>query len=196
MQYLKEDVKIEIMKAALKEFNLYGFEKASMKNISRNAGVATGNIYRYFKNKEQLFNELIEPAHSHITALVFNKFLTSISNMKIHFNPIDIVNSIMEVYLSYSTELMIMMYKSEGTKYENTKEDLLKLVHKRLKYEYMSMLNKQGIDNVETFIYVFSSVLIDGMFIIFGSDGDTEEKSKLINQLLIFYFNNLDERFS
>ncbi|GFP74690.1 TetR/AcrR family transcriptional regulator [Clostridium fungisolvens] len=195
MQYLKEEVRLEIMKAALEEFKQNGFEKASMKNISLNAGVAIGNIYRYFKNKEELFNAIVEPVHSYITAVIFNKFLPTSSDVDVNFNLIDIVDRTMKVDLSYSTELMIMMYKSKGTGYENAKDDLIKLVNIRLKSEYLDLFAKQGLDNCDQFLYVFATILIDGMFTILASTENVEEKRKLINQLLVFYFNKLDERF-
>lgn len=195
MQYLKEEVRLEIMKAALEEFKLNGFEKASIKNISLNAGVAIGNIYRYFKNKEELFSAIVEPVHNYITAVIFNKFLPISSDIDVNFNLIDIVDSTMKVDLSYNAELMIMMYKSKGTGYENAKDDLIKLVNIRLKSEYLDLFVKQGFDNCEQFLYVFATVLIDGMFTILASTENVEEKRKLINQLLIFYFNKLDERF-
>lgn len=194
MQYLKEEIKSEIMRAALKEFDLNGFEKASMKNIANNAGVAIGNIYRYFKNKEELFNEIIEPAHDKISDLVFDRFQDN--NLNIKFNPADIVNSLMKVYLNYSTELMIMMYKSEGTKYQNTKDEMINLVYKRLELEYMAIFSEQGIESIEKFMYIFATILSEGIFTILRRDEDIEEKKKLINQLLIFYFNQLDKRFS
>lgn len=196
MQYLKEEIKSEIMRTALKEFELNGFEKASMKNIANNAGVAIGNIYRYFKNKEELFNEVIEPAHKKISDLVFNRFQDNNLNINIKFNPSDIVESLMKVHINYSTELMIMMYKSEGTKYQNTKEELINLVYSRLELEYKKIFSEQGVESVEKFIYIFATVLSEGIFTILKRDDDLEEKKKLINQLLIFYFNQLDNRFN
>lgn len=196
MQYLKEEIKVKIIKFALKEFKLKGFEKASMKIISQNAGVAIGNIYRYFKNKEELFNEIVEPVYSQITELVFIQFLPNPSNINIQFDPIAIVNSIIKVYLSHSNELMIMMYKSEGTKYSVTKNHLISLVCKRLQLEFTLTFSKQGVESSETFMYVFASTLVEGIFTILQSNCDIEEKKKLINQLLVFYFNRLDERFS
>lgn len=194
MQYLKEDIKIKIEKAALKEFALKGFEKASMKIIAKDAGIAIGNIYRYFKNKEQLFNGIIEPVHSYISALVFNDFLEDPSNKK--FDPADIVNSIMKVYLRYGTEFMIMMCKSQGTIYGDTRNDLISLVYKRLKIELMQTFTEQGLENVEQFIHVFSANLVDGLCMVLRSNVDIQEKRKIINQLLILYFNKIQERFS
>ena len=47
-----------ILRAAEEEFLEKGFEKASLRNISRNAGVTTGSLYWHFQNKEELFEAL------------------------------------------------------------------------------------------------------------------------------------------
>ncbi len=48
------DKKELILKAALKLFNLEGFEKTPTARISKEAGVATGLLFHYFPSKEEL----------------------------------------------------------------------------------------------------------------------------------------------
>jgi AcrR family transcriptional regulator len=45
--------------AALDEFSSRGFEAARLEDVARRAGVAKGTIYLYFRDKENLFQELI-----------------------------------------------------------------------------------------------------------------------------------------
>ncbi len=40
----------------------YGFQKASLRDIAAKAGVTKGNIYTYFRNKDELFCEIVQPA--------------------------------------------------------------------------------------------------------------------------------------
>ena len=47
-----------ILKAALKLFNTYGFESTPTARITKEAGVATGTLFNYFKSKEELINVL------------------------------------------------------------------------------------------------------------------------------------------
>ena len=49
-----------ILDAALAEFSSKGFVCARVEDIARMAGVAKGTIYLYFKDKEALFNGLLE----------------------------------------------------------------------------------------------------------------------------------------
>jgi AcrR family transcriptional regulator len=48
-----------ILTAALDEFSAQGFASARMDDVARRAGVAKGTIYLHFRDKEELFQELI-----------------------------------------------------------------------------------------------------------------------------------------
>ena len=66
MQVLKEEVKQKIKKAALSEFEENGYQRTSMRSIASGAGVTVGNLYRYFKDKDDLFQVIIRPAFQEI----------------------------------------------------------------------------------------------------------------------------------
>jgi len=53
MQVLKEKTRRDIVEAAEKEFRKLSFEKASMRTIATNANMTVGNLYRYYKNKQE-----------------------------------------------------------------------------------------------------------------------------------------------
>ena len=74
MQYLKEEVKEAIRKAALEEFGKKSYSRASMRAIARNAGITVGNIYRYFSSKDELFNDIMDPAWQAITRAIFDQY--------------------------------------------------------------------------------------------------------------------------
>ena len=48
--------------SACNEFMLQGYHQASMRQIAKNAGVTTGAIYRYFPNKDALFQAVTKSA--------------------------------------------------------------------------------------------------------------------------------------
>ena len=52
------DKREKILKAALQLFNQYGFDNTPTARITKEAGVATGTLFNYFKNKEELINVL------------------------------------------------------------------------------------------------------------------------------------------
>lgn len=60
-QYLKEDLREKIVHSAREEFIKKGYDRASMRSIARKSGMTAGNLYRYFKNKEELYSFFVEP---------------------------------------------------------------------------------------------------------------------------------------
>jgi AcrR family transcriptional regulator len=58
-QILKDEVRQQIATAALEVFARDGFVRATMAQIAREAGISTGNVYRYHATKEALFDELV-----------------------------------------------------------------------------------------------------------------------------------------
>ena len=51
----------KIVKAAMKEFLTKGFEKASMKAVADEVGMTSAGLYRHFKDKQDMFSELVKP---------------------------------------------------------------------------------------------------------------------------------------
>ena len=58
-QVLKEEVRERIEKAATLEFFEKGFEGSSLRKIARDASITPGNLYRYFDNKEALYESIV-----------------------------------------------------------------------------------------------------------------------------------------
>lgn len=59
MQILKEKIRENIIDAAREAFTKEGYEKATLKDIADKADISVGNIYRYFKSKEEILAEII-----------------------------------------------------------------------------------------------------------------------------------------
>lgn len=66
----EENVKEKLISAAKTEFLEKGYEKASLRSISGRAGVTTGAVYFFFKNKEDLFTSIVSEKAEHLLALV------------------------------------------------------------------------------------------------------------------------------
>ena len=66
----REDVRQRIMDCAVEEFLMYGYSGSSMRNISTQAGMTVGNVYAYFSSKDDLFDQVVEPARRGIDSLL------------------------------------------------------------------------------------------------------------------------------
>ncbi|TIH17028.1 TetR/AcrR family transcriptional regulator [Marinifilum sp. JC120] len=63
----------DILEAALEVFSEKGYSGANTKNIAAAAGVATGSVYRYFKNKKVIFIEVINMLQGRMSFDIFDK---------------------------------------------------------------------------------------------------------------------------
>ena len=88
-QTLKDDVKARIIESAKEEFLENSYEKTSMRAIASKSNITVGNLYRYFKSKEELNRFIVGPA--------LNKLQTLI--LKLSGNSIDILED-REIVLS------------------------------------------------------------------------------------------------
>lgn len=70
MQKLKNEIKQKIMEVGKLKFKLLGFENTSMKDIASDAGISTGNIYRYFLTKKHLLNEILDELEEEVNCLL------------------------------------------------------------------------------------------------------------------------------
>jgi AcrR family transcriptional regulator len=56
---LEKDRRGMIVDAATKSFSLFGYKATTMDQVAKLANVGKGTIYTFFKNKEELFHEII-----------------------------------------------------------------------------------------------------------------------------------------
>ena len=60
MPKTKADSRTRLLQAAEKTTYLYGFASASLADIAKEASVPLGNVYYYFKNKDQIGGAMVE----------------------------------------------------------------------------------------------------------------------------------------
>lgn len=60
MQQRSEETRAKIMEAAIKLFSIRGYNKASVDDICKEAGISKGAFYHHFKSKQALFLALLD----------------------------------------------------------------------------------------------------------------------------------------
>ena len=71
-----------ILKAAEEVFGEFGFDRASISEITRRAGVAQGTFYVYFPDKKSVFTELV-----HHLNTILRRFIDRPPKQLLHFKP-------------------------------------------------------------------------------------------------------------
>jgi len=188
MQVLKESVRNAIVEGAITEFFQNGFQKANMKRIAENANITVGNIYRYYKNKEELFNEILLPAERAIDDL--ESF-----DQKLHVTRIDseddvnqLVQYVINVLKPYTREVFIMIYNSEGTHYQKVKNQLEELVVDKVNDFYPRQFDRY-------LLTVLAQSFVQAVFLVFKENVNNIRKiQEYISQLIVYFFRDMDKR--
>ena len=79
-QILKEQSRNDIIEAAKEEFLEKGYKDASLRSIAKKAHMTVGNLYRYFKNKEDINRHIVGP-----TLSLLEKMLGELTDNKVSF---------------------------------------------------------------------------------------------------------------
>jgi len=129
MQVLKEDVLNMIKRAAVDCFMELGYEAASMREISRRASISVGNVYRYFPNKEALFDFAVEPALNLLKEGQKKQPISGIPFLDVNFmNERVIMDQIINLHTNYREGLFLLLLRNTGTKYENIKKLMIEIM--------------------------------------------------------------------
>jgi len=188
MQVLKDTVRKAIIDGAIAEFFEHGYQNANMRRIADSANITVGNIYRYFDNKEALFNAVLFPAQQAINDLgSFDQKLhiTYIDSMK---EATQIVTYVMNVLKPFTKEIFIMIFNSTGTHYHQVKSQLEALVITKIKEYYPGKFN-------DYFLKIIAFSFIQALFVVFKENvNDVKKIQDTIIQLIVFYFRDINNR--
>ncbi len=186
MQVLKEDVRATILQAARKCFMELGYAKTSMRSISKDAKMSTGNLYRYYSNKEKLFEEIVEPV-----VKLFEKSEIWIDNFQFPFLDTnlllnqEIMDTIINAHVVYREELFLVFLRSEGSRYENVRNEFIYRVYQQGKV----FLEKEFGDlnyviDPEIYLKATATAFVESVFVILEESTDDYSFMRNMFQLM------------
>jgi AcrR family transcriptional regulator len=201
MQILKDEVKKSIRQAALSEFKKHGYLKASIRQIADAAGITPGNIYRYFKSKDDLFDELIQPIQEQLAEVlrvskqeVDNTLCTEVSDHLLILRKIDA--SLMLLFKESSTELTILLNLSEGSRFATAKMNLITLVHQIIAEVFTAEMAPSGTlpQKEDLAARMIATTMIEGLSLILRDHEDGDTIKMLVDELLYLYCTGISEK--
>ncbi|QWC00534.1 TetR/AcrR family transcriptional regulator [Mycoplasmatota bacterium] len=188
MQVLKESVREAIVQSAVSEFFKKDYQSANMRDIAHNANITVGNIYRYYKNKKELFDAVLAPAEKAIDRL--SDFDQNIQNKEIQSKEDlnQLINYVMNIIGPYTKEIFIMIFNSSGTHHQRLRSQIENLIILKVSKYYPGKFTR-------SFLEVISKSFVEAVFFIFKNNIMNEQKIQtLLAELVVFYFKNLDNR--
>lgn len=205
VQALKEEIRDAIMKSAKREFLKNGFQDTSMRVIAKGAGMSVGNVYHYFRSKEELFGSIVNKKIDQLNALLkkhTNNLLDigkSVSHVNFSFQHLETFQNLsmvmeltslfQDLMVDSRIELVLILRKSKGYKYGNSEEDLVEWIEGVVEKKMMFEMNKEHLNSSDQ-IYV--RAIAKGFFeslceLIEQPDSEVDVKGTF-EKLIKFYF--------
>jgi len=193
MKVLKDEIYESILSVARQEFLCKGYKEASMRNIAQNANVGLSNIYNYFKNKDEIYKTVVNPAKSRI----FNFITQQHSEENIKFNQIppyghneDVIEYYIDLIEKHKEEYRLLLYCSEGSSVCNFRDELTDHMT-NVSYDYMALEKKhnpQTNDISPFFIHAVSSWMVSILGEIVTHELDRQKIREFFREYFRFSF--------
>lgn len=136
-QHLKDDVRGRILSAALHAFATGGFRAATMAGIARRARISTGNIYRYFPDKDALFYAAVPPSFAVAFLNLLRRRVRALDGVEdvSRLAPDSPFRTVSEDLLAFAIanreRVIVLLGRAGGTRYETVAGRLMAEMQKR-----------------------------------------------------------------
>jgi len=148
------ETKGQILEAAMKVFSTHGYAGANIRAIARAAGISIGGVYLYFRNKEELYLNLIKDR-------IEEQVLTTKEAVASAGSPEDGLRTFLSLHLQYgikNKELILINIREHGF-----------ALGREIKRKFLR-------SQIKLLVNILNEGITDGVF----RKCDTEEASRII----------------
>ncbi len=173
MQVLKEEVKNNIKEAAVQCFKDVGYEKASMRDIAKHAGLSVGNLYRYFPNKEALFDYVVKPIVDMFEKQTYQP-VEKMPYLDINMmQEMELIENIIQARITNRDALFILFLRNKGTKYEHVKKLFAEFIEEQSRsFIETEFKNDPRIIDGDLYHKAASAAFVEGFLVILEEAND------------------------
>ena len=174
----------ELLKCAKEEFMDKGFMGASLRNICQKAGVTTGALYFFFKDKDDLFCEVVGNFMDRLNEILREHFSFEVREMesgkaKEHDDSSDfeaVAQVVHELY-TYRDEVLLVLTKAQGSSMEHMPDRLVDQMDAHNAFICEAMCKAYHVPMVEKSVVHWMSHSQIDMFIFMVTHIDDEKEA-------------------
>ncbi len=192
MQYKKADIRQRILDVGKAEYLENGFRGGNIKTIADKAGVPVGNLYRYFDGKSGLLDAIVAPVYNEIPEIINKLANLFISQKYMSFHDIMpiLTENVLKLFDNHKAELLILAYRCEKTQYEDFIDKIVSICSNLI----VGYVRSDPDEDQKEFISIISRSFVTTLFELFREDYDRNKLGQLINKLMEFTFDNINDR--
>lgn len=189
-----KETKQRLIESACAEFSEKGYTKASLRKICADAGVTTGALYFFFKDKEDLFAAIVEQPFNELKKILLGHFTTEkeipLSEIYEHIDGGHDEFSaalIHQLYANYSA-FMLLLTKSQGTRFERCVDEMVDMTDKT--YRAMAEIMARQLPDKQINSYMLhwlSHMIIDAFIHLITHEPDESKAVGIMSRIMNFY---------
>jgi len=188
MQVKKNTMEKKLLSAGQKEFLYFGFEKASIRRIVKDAKTTIGNFYNYFESKDALFGALVEEPYSEFIYLIEHHHDIDFDNTVKASMDINVWRESLNTIFSglmpkLDDRFILLLNKSDGTSFKNAKQDLINILAQHFNGHISEFAPNYKLENMGDIIALQT---VEGILHILEYTNNLEEKQQLIVEQILF----------
>ena len=151
----EKETKKKLLECAMKEFSEKGYMKASIRNICKEAGVTTGALYFFFKDKEDLFGNLVAETLYGLEYIIEQHFIEEVTatealsggDMSVAAlaaaqgfdDDMAIAREVIRYLFRHKDVIELLLTKAQGSCYENLPDKMVDKVEVHYTQMYIAM---------------------------------------------------------
>lgn len=192
-----EGVTEKLLQCAKEEFLTNGYENASLRVIAEKAGYTKGVVYIRYRDKESLFQALVQPAADGLHDLL-SSILSSFGSMpekkqqeQVFTFSDDGFPLLVGYIYDHFDEFRLLLTCAPGTMYQDFLEDLVALDMECTKH-FLQEIGSPALASgriTDGFLHVVSSAFYAGVFEIVIHDMPQADAENYIHELRTFFSN-------
>lgn len=194
MQVKKEEIRKKILDVAREEFIQNGFIGTSMRTIAKKSKISTSNIYNYFKNKDDLFAEILKSTISKI-----KEGIKALENLRVtgenDFWSFEFSKKQFDLLMQFvhknREDLDLILFKSHGSSIQDFKDEVIeKYTDLNMKHlEFLGKIHPEMNTNLSRFfIHNVSSFYANIINEIIMHNISYEKMKKYSEEIITFVY--------
>lgn len=192
---IPEETRKQILASAAEEFAKYGFQNSSLRRICAGAGVTTGALYAYFKDKDDLFANVISPATGYILNLMkdhYEKELAATSENCLSEEDEDFLamQKILDFYYGNKALCQIVLQNQEHPAVCAFFDELMERMDQQTVFLFQQIHGSQTADTLPVLdpvtVHWLSHLQVDAIFHVISHDMEPACAERQLKQMVQF----------
>lgn len=193
-----KETKERLIESARAEFSEKDYTKASLRKICADAGVTTGALYFFFKDKEDLFAAIVEQPFDELKKILLRHFTTEkeipLSEMYKHIDGghDELAAALIHhLYANYGA-FTLLLTKSQGTRFERCVDEMVDMTDKTYRAMAEIMVRQLPDKQINSYmLHWLSHMIIDAFIHLLTHEPNEKKAVGIMSRIMNFYVSSL-----